>query len=234
MKGKINIWAIISFYLIAVLFRFLAVKTRLLDHVDSEYLKIVLRGIGPALGAVATFAVFQIPPDISLKGIYKNLLLPFTIYWILPAGLTTLVYYWQSGQFPIVLMVTVLVYGLLEEIGWRGFLQQQLKPLPKIYSIILITVLWFSWHLNFDLSASNLIFLGIIFFGSWGIGKVYDKTTSLLAVAGVHSLNNFFRTGLHETEIISIAVLLAIWIAFIVWYDKKRRYTTAVNFNQLK
>ncbi|SKD05374.1 CAAX protease self-immunity [Chitinophaga ginsengisegetis] len=234
MKGKINIPAIILFYIIAVALRFLAVKTTLLDHVDNEYLKILLRGIGPTIGAVAAFTLFQIPSGLSLKGIYKNLLLPFVVYWILPAALIASVYYLQRGQFPIVLMFTVLVYGLLEEIGWRGFLQQQLKPLPKIYAIIIITILWFSWHLNFDLSTSNFIFFGIIFFGTWGIGKVYDKTASLLAVAGVHSLNNFFRNGLHETELILIAVLLAIWIVFIIGYDKKNEITAAANLNELK
>lgn len=221
MKGKINIPAIALFYIIAVASRFLAVKTTLLNQVDNEYLKILLRGIGPTIGAVAAFILFQIPSGLSLKGLYKNFMLPFTVYWILPAALISTVYYLQSGQFPVVLMFTVLVYGLLEEIGWRGFLQQQLKSLPKIYAIIIITILWFSWHLNFDLSSNNFIFFGIIFLGTWGIGKVYDKTFSLLAVAGVHSLNNFFRNGLHETALILIAVLLAIWIVFIIWYDKK-------------
>lgn len=223
MKDKINVPAIILFYIIAVTFRYLAVKTTLLDQVSNDYLKILLRGIGPTIGAVAAFTLFNVPSGLSLKGIYKNSLLPFAVYWLLPAVLIASVYYWQSGRFPMVLMFTVLVYGLLEETGWRGFLQQQLKPLPKIYSISLITILWFSWHLNFDISTNNLIFFGIIFLGTWGIGKVYDKTASLLAVAGVHSLNNFFRNGLHETELILIGVLLAVWIVFIIWYDKKKR-----------
>lgn len=227
MKNKINIPAISLFYIIAVTFRFLTVKTTLLNQVDNEYLKILLRGIGPAIGAAAAFTLFQIPSGLSLKGIYKNFLLPFTVYWILPAVLIAAVYYLLNSQFPIILMLTVLVYGLLEEIGWRGFLQQQLKSLPKIYSIVVISILWFCWHLNFEASASNLIFFGIIFFGTWGIGKIYDKTASLLAVAGVHSLNNFFRNGLHQTELILIAILLTIWIVFVIWYDKKNKFAAA-------
>ncbi|MDR6806925.1 membrane protease YdiL (CAAX protease family) [Dyadobacter sp. BE34] len=234
MKGKINIRAIVLFYVIAVAFRFAAVKTALLEQVNDEYLKILLRGIGPAVGAVVSFAVFQIPSRLSLKGIYNSFMLPFALYWALPAAFTASVYYLHNGRFPIVLMFTVLVYGLLEEIGWRGFLQQQLKLLPKIYSITLIAILWFSWHLNFDLNTSNLIFFGIIFLGSWGIGKVYDKTASLLAVAGVHSLNNFFRNGLHEAELFAIAILLAMWIMFIVWYDKKNGFTATAKHSRLK
>lgn len=220
MKGKINIGAIVIFYASAVLFRFLAVKTELLNGIGNEYWKILLRGIGPAVGALVVFSLYKIPKKLSLKGIYKNFALPFAVYWILPAILISAVYYFQDGKFPVVLMFTVLVYGLLEEVGWRGFLQQQLKPLPKIYSIIIISVLWFSWHLNFEMGTQNLVFFGIIFLGSWGIGKVYDKTKSLLAVAAIHSLNNFFRSGLHQTELILIAVLLIIWIGFILLYDR--------------
>jgi uncharacterized protein len=220
MKRKINIGAVLLFYIIAVFFRFLAVKTELLNNIENEYLKILLRGIGPAIGAFAVFSIFKIPRKLSLKGIYKNLFFPFLVYWILPAVLISAVYYFQGGRFPILLMFTVLVYGILEEIGWRGFLQEHLKSLPKLYSVLIIAVLWFVWHLNFELNTQNLIFFGIILLGTWGIGKVYDKTYSLLAVAGIHSLNNFFRSGLHQTELILIAVLLIIWISFIIGYER--------------
>lgn len=224
MKERKGLGSIIVFYAIAILFRFLAVKTNLFDFTDNEFIKILLRGIGPAIGALVSVKLFNIPLKLSLKGNYRNLLLPLLVFWILPVVLIGTVSYIQQGQFPFVLLFTVLVYGLLEEIGWRGFLQEQLKDLPKLQSIILIAVLWFIWHLNFEFTASNMIFLGVLFLGTWGIGKVYGKTYSLLAVAGFHSLNNFFRNGLHETELILIVILLAIWIGFIIKYDSYKKY----------
>ncbi|HEU0126338.1 MAG TPA: CPBP family intramembrane glutamic endopeptidase [Flavobacterium sp.] len=221
MKNKINFGAIVVYYVIAVICRYVAVKTNLLASVENPYLVILLRGVGPALGALAAIKIFSLDNPMSLKGIYKNALVPFAVYWLLPAFLIAGVYYFIIGKFPILLMFTVLVYGLLEEIGWRGFLQEQLKSLPKFTSILIIAVLWFAWHLNFDMTSSNMIFFGIIFFGSWGIGKVYTSTGSLLAVAGVHSLNNFFRNGLHDTELTLIIVLLVIWVGFIILYNRK-------------
>ncbi|MBL0739480.1 CPBP family intramembrane metalloprotease [Flavobacterium sp. GN10] len=221
MKNKINFGAIIVFYVIAVICRYAAVKTNLLSEIENPYLVILLRGVGPALGALAAIKIFSLHNPMSLKGIYKNAIVPFAVYWLLPAVLIAGVYYVTIGKFPILLMFTVLTYGLLEEIGWRGFLQEQLKSLPKFTSILIITVLWFAWHLNLETTLSNMIFLGIIFFGTWGIGKVYSSTGSLLAVAGVHSLNNFFRDGLHETELTLIAILLLIWVGFIILYNKK-------------
>ncbi|AWK06212.1 CPBP family intramembrane metalloprotease [Flavobacterium crocinum] len=223
MKTKINFGAIIVYYVIAVICRYVAVKTNLLSGIENPYLAILLRGVGPALGALAAIKIFSLQNPMSLKGIYKNAIVPFAVYWLLPAVLIAGTYYFVMGKFPILLMFTVLVYGLLEEIGWRGFLQEQLKSLPKFTSILIIAVLWFAWHLNFETTSSNMIFLGIIFFGSWGIGKVYSSTGSLLAVAGVHSLNNFFRNGLHDTELTLIVTLLIIWVGFIIIYNRKNK-----------
>ncbi len=227
MKNKINFGAIIVYYVIAVICRYAATKTNLLSSIENPYLVILLRGVGPALGALAAIKIFSLNNPMSLKGIYKNAIVPFAVYWLLPAILISSVYYFTIGKFPILLMFTVLVYGLLEEIGWRGFLQEQLKSLPKFTSILIIAVLWFAWHLNFEMTPSNMIFFGIIFFGTWGIGKVYTSTGSLLAVAGVHSLNNFFRNGLHDTELTLIIVLLVIWVGFIILYNRK--YKTVAN-----
>jgi len=220
MKRK-QILSIIVFYAIAILLRFLAVKTNLFHFTDNEFIQILLRGIGPATGAFVSIALFNIPVKLSLKGNYRNLFLPLLIFWIFPVILIGTVSYIQHEEFPFILLFTVLVYGLLEEIGWRGFLQEQLKNLSKLQSIIIIAVLWFVWHLNFEFTISNMIFLGILFLGTWGIGKVYSSTYSLLAVAGFHSLNNFFRNGLHETELVLIGILLIIWIGFMVLYKRK-------------
>ncbi|WP_027381975.1 CPBP family intramembrane glutamic endopeptidase [Epilithonimonas caeni] len=223
MKERKRTGSIVVFYAIAILFRFLAVKTSLFDFTDNQFIQILLRGIGPAIGAFVSVKLFNIPLNLSLKGKYSNVLLPLLVFWILPVILIGTVSYIQQGQFPFVLLFTVLIYGLLEEIGWRGFLQEQLKDLPKLQSVIIIAVLWFIWHLNFKFTTSNVIFLGILFLGTWGIGKVYSNNYSLLAVAGFHSLNNFFRNGLHQTELILIAVLLIIWIGFIIRYNRVYR-----------
>lgn len=76
--------------------------------------------------------------------------------------------------------------------------------------------------MNFDLTVANLIFFAVLIFGTWGIGKVYTANHSLLAVAGFHSLNNFFRNGLHEKELILIGVLLVLWVGFMIIYKKRK------------
>lgn len=112
MKNKINFGAIIVYYVIAVACRYAAVKTNLLSGIENPYLVILLRGVGPALGALAAIKIFSLHNPMSLKGIYKNAIVPFAIYWLLPAVLIAGVYYVTIGKFPILLMFTVVAYGL--------------------------------------------------------------------------------------------------------------------------
>lgn len=168
------------------------------------------------------FYLFKIKPVLTFKGNYYRVYFPFVLFWGLPIVVITATAYFTKGTLPFDLVFFVLVYGLLEELGWRGFLHQQLKVLPQALSILIMSIMWFSWHLNFQISSSNLIFFGIIILGSWGLGKVADKTYSLLAVSAFHSLNNFFG-DLNTVRIIIIIALVIIWIAGIKFKKQLER-----------
>ncbi|MEN5057550.1 CPBP family intramembrane glutamic endopeptidase [Sphingobacterium kitahiroshimense] len=215
MKNKVNYIAVLTFFIIAVLLRYLTNKTDLLNGISSGFIKIILQGISPTIAALAVFALFKIKPVLTLKGNYSNIMTPFLLYWALPIILILSTEYAVKGTLSFEAITAILIYGLLEEIGWRGFLQQQLKPLPEFLNVFIVAVLWFIWHLNFDLSSSNLLFLGILILGSWGIGKVANNTHSLLAVAAFHSLNNFFLE-MNTLKIILLISLLSIWIIALV------------------
>lgn len=215
MKSKINFWAIFVFYFIAITCRYLTNKVGIIDNIGNDYLKSILTGIGPTLGAIAVFSIFKIKPIMNLNGNYKNIILPITIYWIFPVLLISLVSLFMKGTFPWILVFSILIYGLFEEIGWRGFLYQHLKPLPLYQNLLIVSSLWFVWHMNFQFSTSNFIFYGIIILGTWGIGKVADSTNSLIAVSAFHSLNNFFP-NLDATKILLLIILIIVWIVGLI------------------
>jgi len=220
MKTKVNYFAVLTFYIIAISLRYLTNKTQLLDGVSNEFLKIILQAAGPAVGAFVAFSIFKIKPNLSLKGNYSKVSIPLLLYWGLPIVLILSVEYFIKGTFSLLAVLAILIYGLLEEIGWRGFLQQELKTLPKLVNVLIVASLWFVWHLNFDVTSSNLIFFGILIFGTWGISKVADNTYSLLAVAAFHSLNNFFPE-LNATKIIILAALVSVWVLLLVLRKKQ-------------
>lgn len=214
-----TVFAISVFYLIAVGGRYVAIKTNILSGI-SIYLQIIAQGIGPTLGVIVACLIFNLKfSPMTLKGNYKLLVFPALVYWIVPILLFSLWSMMTKGSFPIFYVFMIFVYGLLEEIGWRGFLQQQLQGLPKILNILIVGILWFVWHLRFDLTTTNLIFLGLLFFGTWGIGIVADGTKSLLAVAAFHCLNNIKS----ENNLILIALLFVSWIVMIVYMEKRKK-----------
>lgn len=187
----------------------------MLSGVENDYFRILLTGIGPTLGVLVVFFVFKIRPTLNLQGNYRTVVSPLLLYWVTPILLIGGIYFFTEGRFPWVFTLTVLLYGLLEEVGWRGFLHQELKTLPTFLNILIVAVLWFVWHLNFDLTLSNLLFFGILILGSWGIGKVADLTGSLFAVSALHSLNNFYPE-LYGHRIIVIIFLLLFWIGGLI------------------
>ncbi|MGO3708154.1 CPBP family intramembrane glutamic endopeptidase [Mesonia hippocampi] len=216
-----SILGIIIFFVIAISLRYLTNKTDLIiTYINSEFLKIIITAIGPTIGVLVAVKIFNLKFPMSLKGNYKKLLIPFLLFWALPLIIITTKAYFLKGNFALTTVFAILVYGLLEEIGWRGFLYEQLKPLPKFVNILIVTVLWFIWHLNFELSLSNLIFFLILLLGSWGIALVADKTKSLLAVASFHSLNNFYSEW-NSINLLIIGTLVLIWILALVYHPKK-------------
>ena len=225
MIKKIPVTAIIVFYIIAVSLRYVTEYTFLASHLGNKYYKI-LTGIGPAIGAIVASKLFGFKIPLTLKGNFKILLIPFSIYWLLPILLISVYSYITTNDFSIILCLTILVYGLFEEIGWRGFLQPALKPLPKFVGILVLTILWYVWHLNFGLDSSHFIFFGILLLGSWGIGLVANKTNSLLAVASFHSLNNFYPELDIEKAIILI-ILITIWITTVIYFKTSDEKTSA-------
>ncbi len=227
MTKKIPITAIIVFYAIAIFLRYITEYTSLASNLDNKYYEI-LTGIGPAIGALVASKLFGFKISMTLKGDFKNLLIPFSIYWLLPMILISTYSYITTNDFSIMLCLTILVYGLCEEFGWRGFLQPALKFLPKFTGIFVLTILWYVWHLNFGLDLSHLMFFGILLLGSWGIGVVADKTNSLLAVAAFHSLNNFYPK-LDIAKAIIFIILILIWIATIVYFKRYFRMSGEKN-----
>jgi len=70
-----KIYAIIVFYSIAITLRYLTNKTTILDNVDSSFLRIILQGIGPAIGALCALKLFGLKSSYSLSGKLKPFLL---------------------------------------------------------------------------------------------------------------------------------------------------------------
>ena len=212
---NIHIGAIATFYIIALLVRLIslhvadkcpAIETNYAFQVSAA----LVTGLGPALGALVAMFLFKRKTEYTLigKSAWKSIttiVIPCIVFGIIGG--------WNLG----VTCFWAFAYGLLEEYGWRGFLQYELRNLPVWQYVLIITVMWFLWHLDLTLRSALPFFL-LLLFASWGIGKVVSETHSLLLCAAFHGIANLSKRDLFSDTTFTLAFICVIvfWIA--MWY----------------
>ncbi len=212
--------AVAVFFATAIVIRyyFAIYKPTFLSPVSDGLLYAVLTGIGPFIGGVIAVYLLGRKKIYSSFGrsIAKSLIClacPVLLFCLLDVlnGNSSFIY--------TKITITCLLYAYLEEYGWRGYLQSELINLRKWYRISIITILWFVWHLNFELSTGNFIFLVILFFGTWGIGEIVIKSHSVIACACFHSVINIMQNVDMNIAVLAVLVFcIILW--FWLWYGK--------------
>ncbi len=93
--------------------------------------------------------------------------------------------------FVLIALLIFTVIPLMEELLFRGFLQNSLGGfLPKYLALPLTALIFTSFHFSMQQGASNFIILPSLFLLALGLSWVYDRTGNLLAPLAFHSLFN--------------------------------------------
>jgi uncharacterized protein len=195
----------------------------------------ILEGSGVLIGALLALRLLRKKRvvEFSLWGTSKiNGMLMASIPLVLLAiiGVNNK-YDMNSHLYGLIAGFGTLLYCIMEEYGWRGYLQEEFKALKPLIRFLLIGFIWYFWHLSFLTNASlnqNLYFLVMLIFGSWGIGKIAELTKSVLASACFHLIVNFFMynelisKGIDSrATIIIVSVSIVLWIFILRIWDKK-------------
>jgi len=119
-------------------------------------------------------------------------------FYVVPLCAVAAVYVPLGGPLVIAVTLVVGVVGLFnilgEELGWRGFLQDALRPLPRIWRYVLIGMLWEAWHftnrihgrapaeiaLTLATSYPSAVILSAL------IGEAADRSRALLVAVTLH------------------------------------------------
>ena len=212
---NIHIGAIATFYITALLLRLISLLVvNKIPSIETNYALQVsaalATGLGPAIGALVAMLLFKRKTEYTLAGksarkSIATIVIPCIVFGIIGG--------WDLG----LTCLFAFVYGLLEEFGWRGFLQYELRKLPMWQYVLIITVMWFLWHLDFTLQ-SVLPFFLLLLFASWGIGKVVIGTHSLLLCAAFHGIANFSKRDLFSDTTFTVAFIGVIVFWIVMWY----------------
>jgi uncharacterized protein len=200
------------FWITAIAFSYLAslYTPKYIAQLFYPGLNVFSYGLGPSFGVLAVYLFSKIRDQpfkiISLFGSEKWY--KAVAVFAIPIISMTL---FSGGNYlkSFLIGLSVLVYCIGEEIGWRGWLQTNLAHLKPIYSTFIITGLWLIWHISFQ--PISIIFALFLLVGSLGIGLATTKTQSILVASAMHAIPNII-----DYSPMSLIVTLPVWI-YIFW-----------------
>ncbi|HRK54083.1 MAG TPA: CPBP family glutamic-type intramembrane protease [Cyclobacteriaceae bacterium] len=195
---------------------------------------------GPGLSAVISSLIFKdrIKKTITLFGssVFKSIL-----FWGLPMAAFVLFGEYSNNGTSVSRLVIylggVFLFTLGEELGWRGFLQDQLNHLPKWKRYLIIGIMWELWHFTTrTLSGSvvarvlrPLLFIMPNTMLSYVFGESVNKSKSIIVAVTLHAWYNllFEFNNINTYIIFSIAVIF--WIVMLLNWDKKIKLEKVTN-----
>jgi len=243
MKNS-RILRIIVFYIIAIslsnIFRFdIFNLNSILDKLPAYTLILFspLGAMGIIIGAIISISLLKKKhkTNMSIWGTSKKLsilmsLIPITLMLIIGVTNSKDI---NTHYFGLIGAVATFVYCFAEEIGWRGYLEDELWKMKPLIKYTLIGFLWYIWHLSFINNfsiLSNLLSLGIFILSSWGIGQVAIKTKSIIACTCFHLLvnimmfNPIIKDGITgSSKLIILFVCIGIWIFVLGMWGKNKK-----------
>ena len=190
---------------------------------------VIVGGLSSALwGSLASISYHQSSFKQVLKDFFQVkdslanycLVLVFLILdffpFILGGKITT-----QSLVLPVVLFFKALLFGGIEEIGWRYFFQPTLEERIPYLSATLITFLaWSSWHLLYFYIDGSLAVIQLFPFlvglltNCFILSALYHKTQNLWICVMTHALINAL-SQLSSTESVWLSLVIKVLIILL-------------------
>ena len=176
---------------------------------------------------------------VNVRQPFSGYILVF-VFLLLDFALQGGKYYINSWYIPIILFLKAILFGGIEEIGWRYTFQPILEEkFNYILSTIITFVSWGIWHLLYFYIEGSLYqvivteFLLGLLTNCFILSALYNKTRSLWICVMTHALinmlsqisygGNFYVSIICKVIIIIIAIVVSHWaksrayIIYILW-----------------
>lgn len=207
-----------------------------------NFLKIAAIMWGPGIAALICLFLFRKTHlrTISLLGTHK---IRSLVFWFAPLLLLAALGVEYNGSYshtyPLLISVFAVFTVLGEEVGWRGFLQDAVRPVKPVYRYMLIGILWELWHFTnrthdktfLQAALAVAIFAVITILLSWLIGMAVEKSKSILVATAIHGWVNLTLELPGITTYISAAFAVALWLYLLKTWPRQDTLTAAINEN---
>ena len=190
---------------------------------------VIVGGLSSALwGSIASISYHQSSFKQLLKDFFQVkdslanycLVLVFLLLdffpFILGGKITT-----QSLVLPVVLFFKALLFGGIEEIGWRYFFQPTLEErIPYLSATVITFLAWSSWHLFYFYIDGSLAVIQLLPFlvglltNCFILSALYHKTQNLWICVMTHALINAL-SQLSSTESVWLSLVIKVLIILL-------------------
>ena len=131
--------------------------------------------------------------------------------------------------FPLVFVILGFISILGEELGWRGFLQDALRPLPEFLWYVLIGIMWELWHFTNRMGHGELlqvvirvsIWIAALILISFIMGRATDRSKSVVVAVTLHAWIDILAEFSQAATYIVFGLAIPFWIYLLwKWSDK--------------
>ena len=133
--------------------------------------------------------------------------------------------------------------AIIEELAWRGFLFNELKPMGRLKSSLIIAAIWALWHTpvtiwykySYNPLEGAIINFIVMFVISIIITYVREKSESIFACALMHGMFNtmILSSNMNDFKIVLVKILLGILVISILliynFYSKNTQHLKQTN-----
>jgi membrane protease YdiL (CAAX protease family) len=195
---------------------------------------------GPGLSAIICFFLFRKSHSRTITLLGTSVAKSLAFYFIPIAALAIVglrgADSLASHLSPILFSAIGFISILGEELGWRGFLQDALRPMNPVKKYLLIGVMWEFWHFTTRTTHGGLlqimarvgIFLSVVIVLAFLIGKAAEKSKSVTVAVTLHAwFDMLFEFGAWQTYLV-FALSVPFWIYMLSAWNKKRRSSVKI------
>ncbi len=237
-SGKVSVnWkSVAAYYAIACLWSWPFFWRRDILHVpDTPITSISLLFIhwglmwGPGIAALVCMVVFRHSHrrviTIAGNSWSRSILFYATPFLLLAAFRAHALY--GYGLSPLLAAFPMFVSILGEELGWRGFLQDALRPLSPVKRFVLIGVMWEFWHFTtrtthglspVRIAVTLLISYAVVIILSFVLGYAAERSCSVVVAVSLHMYLDVLLNNLDLY--IPLLLALPIWVLLLLTWPK--------------
>ena len=242
---------VISFYLKIFLFTgiFAMVLGGIFQNIEeNEIINGLLLTMGVQLSPMFAFLVTKKKTKDNINFKFKtdkwfilSILMPILIFSITALILSFIGIKYQSTEYIgitlIIAILTIIIGSVGEEIGWRGYLQNELNKEYSLFVSSAVTgLMWGAWHffkIMNNVIISYLLFIPTIFLFGIIMGYIYNKSNkSLVNMIAFHSFVNLStilmlfnrecNTFYITLTIVNLIVIFVLWLNDREYFKLKR------------